>query len=105
MEEEVRKTLASLDRVDRVAPKPFLFTRIMGRMQQSGSESSKWKQPFYRLTVALLALLVVINVVTVSLNLSGALVANDDTDQEEQYFEQYYPALTTIENLQIDDYD
>ncbi len=101
IEEEVRKTLQSLEGIERVSPKPFLHTRIVGKIQKSENELVKISHPFYRLTYALLATLVVINVVTISMNLTGTSTVDAGLDAEVQYFQQYYPTLTTIENFQM----
>lgn len=102
IEEEVRKTLESLDRVDRVSPKPFLFTRILARMQHADNVSVGSFQPYYRLTMAVLTILVIFNLVTFSLNLPGGLISSDNNAQEEVDFDQYYPTLTTIDNLSME---
>jgi hypothetical protein len=40
IQEEVDKTLSSLDGADRAAPKPFLFTRVMSRLKKD--EKNVW---------------------------------------------------------------
>jgi hypothetical protein len=105
IEEEVQRTLASLDNVQPASPKPFLYTRIKARMEkvQEGRVRVFELKPVYqRLSMAVLILLVAFNVFTASFYIESSANTADATElsEEEVYFEQYYSSLTTIDNLE-----
>jgi hypothetical protein len=106
IEEEVKRTLASLDNVQPASPRPFLYTRIEARMENMKKKpvSVLELKPIYqRLSVAVLVVLVVFNVITASFYLgSSASTGSTATElsEEEVYFEQYYTSVTTIDNLE-----
>ncbi len=66
MEDEIEKTLHALDGIERAEPKPFLYTRIQGRLQRQRADtySRIWQvKPAY--VIASVALLIVLNVAAV----------------------------------------
>jgi len=64
IDEEVRKTMTSLDRLDRLEGNPFLFTRIKAKLDENP------KQTVFRLAgalqIALVVALLVVNVISIS---------------------------------------
>lgn len=63
MEDELEKTLHALDGMERAEPKPFLYTRIQGRLERRRADtySRIWQlKPAY--VIASVALLIVLNV-------------------------------------------
>lgn len=66
IENEVQKTLESLDTISRATPKPFFFTRLEANLEQGSSKSGRifdvLIQPKYALSTAALLLLAVLNV-------------------------------------------
>lgn len=61
IEEEVNKTLASLDQIERVEGNPFLYTRIQERMRaESQARPAAGYQAILRLSLA--AILLAVNV-------------------------------------------
>ncbi|OIN59163.1 hypothetical protein [Arsenicibacter rosenii] len=66
MEDEIEKTLHSLDGIERAEPKPFLYTRIQGRIERRRADtySRIWQlKPAY--VIASVALLIVLNVAAI----------------------------------------
>jgi hypothetical protein len=103
IESEVSKTLESLDNIQKASPKPFLYIRIMARMEKAKEVSSgayELKPVYLRIALASLAVLIVFNVFTVTLYLGSDPASTTEASQEEMYFDQYYPALTTIDNIE-----
>lgn len=103
VEEEVLKTLSSLDNIGKASPKPFLYTRVMARLEKSSSRDEKQvdlKPAFVRLAVAVLVVLVVFNFVTATLFIGTNTDVSTDTTIEASFMDQYYPTMTTIDNIE-----
>ena len=103
IENEVIKTMSSLDQLERARPKPFLYTRTMARMQAINEDALKryeLKPVYLRIAITGLSALVVFNLFTATLFLGNSSNTSLEITQEEIYFEQYYPSLTTIDNLE-----
>jgi len=103
IETEVNKTLASLDGIQKANPKPYLYTRIMAKMEnaeRSSSSSLALKPAYQRIIVASLLILVAFNFFTATLYFSSTSSTTETASQEEMYFDQYYPTLTTIDNME-----
>ena len=103
IENEVNRTLTSLDDIKKASPKPFLYTRIMARMENEKSNSLKgleFKPVYQRVGMAVLVILLVFNVLTASLFIGVNSGVSSENSQEEIYFDQYFPSLTTIDNLE-----
>ncbi len=103
IENEVSKTLASLDSIEKASPRPFLYTRIMARMEKEKTNSSKvfeLKPVYQRVGMAVLVILLVFNVLTATLFIGVNPGVSSENSQEEIYFDQYFPTLTTIDNLE-----
>jgi hypothetical protein len=64
MEEEIERTLQSLDGIEPVGPKPFFYTRLQARMEQKKMEKTvgQWR-PAYAYTA--LGLLLLLNFATI----------------------------------------
>jgi len=103
IEEEVRKTLSSLDRIEKVSPKPFLYTRLMAKLEASPSRVMKeydLKPAYIRVSMAALVILIAFNFVTVTLFTGTNTVTVSETNIEQTFLDQYYPLMTTIENIE-----
>jgi len=103
IEEDVQKTLHSLDNIQKASPKPFLYTRIMARMERSKASTSnafELKPAYRRITIAAFVILVAINIFTATFYLGYTSETASESSQEEIYFDQYYPTLTTIDNIE-----
>ena len=103
IEEEVQKTLQSLDNVQKASPKPFLYTRIMARMEKYKASTSnvfELKPGYRRITIAAFIILIAINIFTATFYLGYTSETTLENSQEEIYFDQYYPTLTTIDNIE-----
>lgn len=103
IENEVSKTLASLDNIQKASPKPFLYTRIMAKMEKKlkvPSSAYELKPVYRRIVLASLVILVAFNIFTATIYLGGNVTSTTESSQEELYFDQYYPTLTTIDNME-----
>ena len=103
IEEEVLKTLSSLDHIERASPKPFLYTRLMARLEASTSEvisQLDLKPAYIRVAMAALIILVAFNFVTVTLFNGTNTTTTSETNIEQTFLDQYYPSMTTIENIE-----
>jgi hypothetical protein len=103
IEEEVRKTLSSLDSIQKAELKPFLYTRIRAKMEAASAAPIKQfelKPAFVRIGMATLVLLLVFNFVTATLFIGTDSAAVSETTIEETFIDQYYPTMATIENLE-----
>lgn len=104
IETEVTKTLQSLDGAASVSPRPFFFTRLSARMEASVAKAKpvySFKPAYQRITVGAVVLLLAINIFTVTLIMGSSAPTTAETSAETTFLEQYYPALTTIDNLQL----
>lgn len=63
IEQEIGKTLESLDGVQRAKSNPYLFTRIKARMDRS---SSPWERTFSFVSKPLVALAILVLVMTIN---------------------------------------
>lgn len=101
--EEVQKTLESLDNVQRAQANPYLFTRIRGRL--TGEERSFWNLAFRfvsRPVVAVAAILLVI-LMNVAIILNQPSSTPTPTQEEEQYFaSEYNLSGNTIYDATVD---
>ena len=77
--EWIEKALNSAEEIQKVEPKPFLFTRIQGRMQK-GSDGAWLKDHFIKSIGITLAFLLVLNI--------GLLLQEFSTSNQEMYYEQ-----------------
>jgi len=104
IEEEVKKTLSSLDGMSVASPRPFFYTRLRARMERLEPAAEKvlgLKPAYQRVTVGAVVLLLVFNIFTATLILgSDSQITTTDVSTEQSYFDQYYPSLTTIDNLE-----
>jgi len=103
IEEEVRKTLESLDGLTSAAPRPFFYTRLKARMesQEPATEKVFSMRPVYqRVTIGVAAVLLVFNIFTASLIFGSSSQATSEASTEQTFFDEYYPTLTTIDNLE-----
>ena len=64
IEEDVRKTMASLDRLDRVDGNPFLFTRIKAKLEDSSKPKSF--QFAGVLQIGMVAVLLLVNLISLN---------------------------------------
>jgi len=103
IENEVSKTMASLDNIEKASPKPFLYTRIMARMEKEKTTTANafvLKPVYQRVAMTVLVILLVFNVLTATLFIGVNSESSTENTQEELYFDQYYPTLTTIDNIE-----
>lgn len=103
IEEDIRKTLSSLDNIERASPKPFLYTRLMARLEVSPSKviyQYNLKPAFTRVAMAALVILVAFNFVTATLFIGTNSDSLLETNIEETFLDQYYPSMTTIDNIE-----
>ena len=103
IEEDIRKTLSSLDNIERASPKPFLYTRLMARLEVSPSKviyQYNLKPAFTRVAMAALVILVAFNFVTATLLIGTNSDSLLETNIEETFLDQYYPSMTTIDNIE-----
>ncbi len=103
IESRVAKTLQSLDGASGVSPRPFFYTRLSARMEASAAEAKPvfgLTPAYQRLTVGAVVVLLAINLFTVTLIIGTTAPTTTETTTETTFLEQYYPALTTIDNLQ-----
>ncbi|MDZ7606161.1 MAG: hypothetical protein U5K79_11375 [Cyclobacteriaceae bacterium] len=103
IEEEVRKTMTSLDGLTSASPRPFFYTRLKARMESSEPSTEKvfaWKPAYQRVTIGVVVILLVFNIFTATLILGSGSQVSTETNTEQTFFDQYYPSLTTIDNLE-----
>jgi hypothetical protein len=103
IEEEVKKTLASLNGLAGASPRPFFYTRLRARMERSEPVKEKvlsLRPAYQRIALGVAAALIVFNIFTASLILSSGSGAIVDNSTEQTFLDEYYPALTTIDNLE-----
>ncbi|QSE97656.1 hypothetical protein [Fulvivirga lutea] len=97
--EEIEKTLSSLDEMDTINVKPFFYTRLAARMERNVSLSFKQKG----ISWAMLTALLIINI-GVYLSFSGENSTADETQQLTELKEQYYPESESYYAL-IEEYE
>ncbi|MBI9072637.1 MAG: hypothetical protein JEY94_13625 [Melioribacteraceae bacterium] len=79
IEEEIQKTLAQFDNAERLPSNPYFYTRVKQRID----ERKKTHRTFFAvLKPATLALLLLINVSTVTWYLNGSTTTSVDTKSE-----------------------
>jgi len=103
IEEEVRKTLECLDGLTSAAPRPFFYTRLMARMESSKPVTEKvliMRPAYQRIALGVAALLLVFNIFTASLIFGSSSQTTSEVSTEQTFFDEYYPTLTTIDNLE-----
>lgn len=103
IEEEVRKTLSSLDGLTGASPRPFFYTRLRAQMERSETEKEKvlgLRPAYQRTALGVAAVLIVFNIFTATLIFGSGSVASVDNTTEQTFLDEYYPALTTIDNLE-----
>ncbi|HYE54793.1 MAG TPA: hypothetical protein VD996_08125 [Chitinophagaceae bacterium] len=88
IEREVEETLSSLNGLRRATPKPFLFTRVQARMQQTGK--SAWE----RLTAYLARPAIAMAVLMLVLLSNSAVMYWQSKTDDMASNEQPQPALT-----------
>ena len=103
IQEEIEKTLQSLDGIQRAEANPFLYTRIKARMQDN---SSGWERAFSfvsrpMIALAILALVMALN--GVSMFADSAPEQNQTLVSETESlslpeFENEYRMITSVEN-------
>lgn len=103
IDEEVRKTLESLDGIISAAPRPFFYTRLKAKMESSKSETGKvftMRPAYQRMALGIAAVLLVFNIFTATLILGSGSQSTSEAVTEESFIDEYYPTLTTIDNLE-----
>ena len=103
IDDEVRRTLASLDGLTGAYPRPFFYTRLRARMDASEPSTEKvftWKPAYQRVTLGVVVILLVFNIFTATLILGSGSQVTTETTTEQTFFDQYYPSLTTIDNIE-----
>lgn len=102
IQEEISKTLQSLDGVEKAKANPFLFTRIKQRMQLQengwGKMGSFVSRPV--VAIALLVLVMAVNTWSVFNSVSGdTIIENDNTNSSEIASADYaYNDMTLADN-------
>lgn len=81
MKTDIEKVIANLEKVNKVEPNPFLFTRIQSRLNPSAQVLSGQKIIAFSFC---LTLLIVINAITISGNLKNQ-TKQEDSDLSETY--------------------
>ena len=103
IEDEVRKTMLSLDGMAQAGPRPFFYSRLTARMERNAESSSISLElaPVYRRVImGVLAFLITANVITVTLMMGEKTISETTVTQESEFFDQYYMPVTTIDNLE-----
>jgi hypothetical protein len=103
IEEEVRKTLSSLDGLTSASPRPFFYTRLRARMESAEPSTEKvftWKPAYQRVAIGAVAILLVFNMFTATLIRGSGSQVTTEAGTEQTFLDEYYPALTTIDNLE-----
>jgi hypothetical protein len=102
IEEEVAKTLQAFDGLERARPKPFLYTRLRGRLERKSGkpgEVSVLSPAFQRLAIILVILIVAINIYTVTRFFINPGPVNSAINSEQLFVEEYYPSMPTLYNI------
>jgi len=71
IEEEVRKTMESLDRLDRVEGNPFLFTRIKAKLKDD--QEPKTFQLAGVLQIAMVGALLIVNLISLNKKVEASI--------------------------------
>lgn len=103
IEEEVRKTLESLDGMTGASPRPFFYTRLMAKMEASSPRTEKTfrlRPAYQRIALGVAAVLLIFNLFTATLILGSNSQTTTESSAEQSFFDEYYPTLTTIDNLE-----
>jgi len=103
IEEEVNKTLASLDGLTGASPRPFFYTRLMAKMESSELKTEKvfkLRPTYQRIVMGVAAVLLIFNLFTATLILGSGSKTTSESSTEQSFFDEYYPTLTTIDNLE-----
>ncbi|MEQ8924793.1 MAG: hypothetical protein RLO81_03205 [Fulvivirga sp.] len=97
--EEIEKTLASLDAMDKVHVKPFFYTRLEARLERKTTLSSKENNVGWALLIGL----VILNV-GIYFNVNYKDNGISDIQQLTEMQEQYYPVTESYYAL-IEEYE
>jgi hypothetical protein len=101
LNEVIDGTLNSIDRIQRAAAKPYLFTRLQARMQRS--EETVWDKALYFLSkpavaFTCVALVVGINVAVFTINNDENALATDESYVTTDVYNPDVATLNYIEN-------
>ena len=103
IQEEVDKTLDSLDGIQSASANPFLFTRIQARLQRE--ETNFWSQAFAFIskpTVALAGIVIAIIINAVVLFESRSESVKNTQDEEQVFASEYNLSTNTIYEATMD---
>ena len=89
IEKKVDETLNLLNKVNRLQPKPFLYTRIMARWQNDAPKAvpSQWRWAV-KVSWPMLVAIVILNLATLLVYRPGSSTSNHD-DQALLFIEEY----------------
>jgi hypothetical protein len=103
IQEQVDKTLDSLDNIQRASSNPFLFTRIQARLQKE--ETSFWSRAFAFInkpTVAFAGVAIAIIINAVVLFESRSQSVKNTQDEEQVFASEYNLSTNTIYDASVD---
>jgi len=102
IDELVDQTLQAFDGIERAKPKPFLYTRLKGRMESQKDSVSRHgilSPVFQRITVVLVLLVLVVNIFTTTQLINQSTTENSLKVEEQEFMEEYYPSTPTLYSI------
>jgi len=103
IQEQVDKTLESLDGIQRASANPFLFTRIQARLQKE--ETNFWSQAFALMSrpkVAFAGVAIAIMINAIVLFESRSESVKNTQDDEQVFASEYNLSTSTIYEATVD---
>ncbi len=106
VEDEVLRTLSSLENLPEIEPDPYFYAKVRQRLDESAEPAENWLGRLifgYRLGPALLAAMILVNVGTAYVALGGKDYESDDRDQYIEEFVDQYSLATTSSLSEVGD--
>jgi hypothetical protein len=100
IESLVEKTLKAFDGANRARPRPFLYTRIMARKENSVAGITGDISPvLQQVGLAFIIMIIAFNIYTAT-TIFGNSMTNDALEENEYTFvEELYPSAPTLDNI------
>ena len=102
IEKRIENTIVALDNIKKARPRPFLYARIMARMDNTNvKHESFYISPFLRYaTISIIILIVFFNIFTASQFLGTTPLTENIDSEIGELQQEYYSEVITIDNLE-----
>ena len=98
---KIDAALSSVDNVEKTAPSPFFYTKVMAKIRHAQpSIWEKWSSFFLRPTIAFatICLVIVLNAFVIYSNITGSFSLNDQTEMT--LADEYGIATTSLYDIE-----